>query len=128
MAIARPHDGRVRYATATATAVVANAAAGPSPVSGPVVHSRTPLTAASPAASSARPRSIVCTPIAYTASVTTMPASTGSSRGAFRCESPTRSATCTSGRKSGPCGEKMSRNGAKPSRIAIAARPYPPSS
>src|SRR6478752_1351331 len=75
IAITRPHDGRTRYATATATALVANAAAGPSPVSGPVVQSSTPLTAVSPAASSARPRSIVWTPIEYTASVTTMPAS-----------------------------------------------------
>ena len=55
-ATARNVVGRARYANASATAVVTNASAGPSPLIGAVTHNIEPLVATRAAASTAPPR------------------------------------------------------------------------
>ena len=87
-----------------------------------------PLVVTSTAATIAPYRDVIRRPAAYVTTVTAAPATSGSTRGAFAVRRPTRSATYSRGRCSGPWGENSSRNGTTPSRISIADRPKKPSS
>jgi hypothetical protein len=95
---------------------------------GPVTHRMLPLTVVRPAASRAPQRSVNSLAARYTASVTTTPDATPRRRGPSSVCSPTRSASQTSGRNTGPWLENTSRNGTPPWRMAIAEAPYTPSS
>jgi hypothetical protein len=106
---AHRREGERRYTRASATVAVARARAGPSAAMGAVTHSTLPVAAVSPAASTARGRSVSSRAAAYTASTRPTPEARAGSRGASRVRNPTRSNTHTSGRNRGPWLEKTSR-------------------
>ncbi len=103
---ARTVVGLARNTNASATAVTANAIAGPSPLSDAVTHRIEPLVVAKAAASNAPPRLPTRRPIAYTATATTTPDATIARRGASSVRNPTRSASHSNGSCSGPWEEK----------------------
>src|SRR4051794_40060433 len=125
---ARPtHTASVRCGTgwssarnASAIASTDSASDGPSALTGPVTQSTEPLVVTSPAASNAWPRVVTRRAQEYTAIVSSTPDATVSRRGASRVRNPSRSASQTSGRNTGPWLENTSRNGWRPLRIANA--------
>src|SRR5215212_6661277 len=94
--------GWSRYLSASATASTENASDGPSALTGTVTHSTDPLVVTSPAASNALPRVVTWRAHAYTEIVSNTPAATDTRRGASIVRKPTRSATHTRGRNTGP--------------------------
>ena len=107
---------------------MAKASATPSAASGPVTHRMLAQIEVIPAASSAPGRSLMARPARYSRDrPATTPAATARSRGLSACRRPSTSPSHTSGRKTGPWLEKMSRKGS-PARIATADAANTPSS